>query len=69
MAFAAREILKYVGDLKNPEHVADLVSCAVLRQAEERQTILATVDLETRLRYLIRFLLADIRQRRKESKT
>lgn len=69
MAFAAREILRYMGDLKNPEHVADLVSCAVLRQAEERQTILATVDLEARLRYLIRFLLADIRRRRKESKT
>ena len=65
MAFAAREILKYMDDLKNPEHVADLISCAVLQAAEERQTILATVNVEARLRYLIRFLLADIRARRK----
>ncbi len=64
---AAREILKHVDGLTNPEHVADLITCAVLPGAEERQTILATVDVETRLRHLIRFLLADIRQCRKDA--
>lgn len=64
-AFPAKEMLKYLQELKNPEHVVDLVSCAVLHGATERQTILETVDLESRLRHLIRFLLAEISQQRK----
>jgi len=64
-AFPAQEMLKYLQELKNPEHVVDLVSCAVLRGATERQTILETVDLESRLRHLIRFLMAEIGQQRK----
>jgi len=62
--FPAKEMLRHLQELKNPEHVADLVSCAVLRRATERQTILETVDLESRLRHLIRFLLAEIGQQR-----
>jgi Lon protease-like protein len=65
-ASAAKEILKYLDDLSNPEHVADLVSCAVLVGATERQAILETVDLEARLKRLIHFLLAEIRQQRKD---
>jgi hypothetical protein len=42
-----------------------LVSCAVLPGAAERQTILETVDVEQRLRQLIHFLLAEIRNQRK----
>jgi len=64
----AKEILRYMDDLKNPEHLVDLVSCAVLQGAEERQTILATVDVEARLRCLARFLSADIRRQRQEAK-
>jgi hypothetical protein len=64
----AKEILRYMDDLRDPEHLADLVSCAVLQGAEERQTILATVDLEARLRCLARFLRADLQRRRKEVK-
>jgi len=62
---AAREILKYLDGLANPEHVADLVSCAVLAGGLERQTILETVDLEARLKRLVHFLLAENRQQRK----
>jgi ATP-dependent Lon protease len=62
---AAREILKYLDGLANPEHVADLVSCAVLAGGTERQTILETVDLEARLKRLVYFLLAENRQQRK----
>jgi ATP-dependent Lon protease len=58
-------MLKYLQELKNPEHVVDLISCAMLGGAPERQTILETVDLESRLRHLIRFLLMEISQRRK----
>jgi ATP-dependent Lon protease len=60
----SEEMLKYLQELKNPEHVVDLVSCAVLRGAAERQIILETVNLEARLRHLIRFLMAEIHQRR-----
>lgn len=61
-ALAARDMLDHVASLKNPEHVADLVSCAVLRAATRRQTILETLDLEARLRRLILFLLAEIKE-------
>jgi len=61
---ATREMLKYLGGIKNPEHLADLVSCAVLPDARERQTILETVPVDTRLRRLIQFLVADLRRHR-----
>src|SRR5262245_5192119 len=59
------KILGYLDSISDPEQAADLVSCAVLPDAAERQTILETVDVETRLRRLIQFLLAEIRKRRK----
>jgi hypothetical protein len=60
-----REILEYLDSIADPEQAADLVSCAVLRGAAERQTILETVNVETRLQRLIYFLLAEIRNKRK----
>lgn len=62
-----KEVLKYLGAIEDPEQLADLVSCAVLPDARERQTILETVEVDTRLRRLIQFLLADIRRHRKAS--
>lgn len=59
---AAREMLDYVGALRNPEHIADLVSCALLRGAERRQSIMEALDLETRLRRLVLFLRAEIKE-------
>jgi Lon protease-like protein len=64
-AFSAKEILTYLDSIHDPEQAADLVSCAVLPDAAERQAILETIDVETRLRRLIQFLLAEIRKRRK----
>jgi ATP-dependent Lon protease len=64
-SFSPKEILGYLDSLTDPEQAADLVSCAVLPGAVERQTILETVDVETRLRRLIHFLLAEIRDKRK----
>jgi ATP-dependent Lon protease len=64
-AFSAKEILHYLDSITDPEQVADLVSCAVLTGAVERQSILETVEVEARLRRLIEFLLADVRGRRK----
>ncbi len=59
------EVLKYLGAISDPEQLADLVSCAVLPNAAERQTILETVEVDSRLRQLISFLLADFRRHKK----
>jgi len=63
-SFSPKEILHYLDSIADPEQAADLVSCAVLPGAAERQAILETVDVEARLRRLIRFLLAEIRAKR-----
>jgi len=65
---SAGEVLKYLGAIKDPEQLTDLVSCAVLPDATERQTILETVEVDTRLRRLIRFLLADLRRQKGPSR-
>jgi hypothetical protein len=64
-SFSPKEILGYLDSLTDPEQTADLVSCAVLPGAVERQVILETLDVETRLRRLIQFLMAEIRKKRK----
>jgi ATP-dependent Lon protease len=63
--FSAKEVMGYLDSIAKPEQAADLVSCAVLKGARERQAILEAVDVETRLRRLIEFLLRDIRNHRK----
>ena len=65
-SFSPKEILNYLDSITDPEQAVDLVSCAVLPGAAERQTILETVEVEARLRRLIHFLLAEIRAKRKE---
>jgi Lon protease-like protein len=64
-AFSPQDILNYLDSLEDPEQAADLVSCAVLPAASERQTILETVDVEARLGRLIQFLISEIRRNRK----
>jgi ATP-dependent Lon protease len=61
----AAELMKYLNQVDNPELVVDLVSCSMLRGPLERQRILETIDLETRLRYLVRFLRAEIKHEQK----
>jgi Lon protease-like protein len=63
--FPAKEVIGYLDSISNPEQAADLVSCAVLAGASDRQAILEAVDVETRLRRLIQFLLRDIHTHRK----
>jgi ATP-dependent Lon protease len=65
-AFSPKEILGYLDSITDPEQAADLVSCAVLAGAVERQSILETVEVEARLRRLIHFLLAEMRHKRKD---
>jgi Lon protease-like protein len=53
-------IIEYLAKLENPDQLADLVSCTLLSTPTQRQLILETVDLETRLKHLIHFLMAEI---------
>lgn len=62
-----KEIVSYLDKLHDADQVADLVSCALLHGAVERQTILETVDVEPRLKHLIHFLMAEIKQHRKDN--
>jgi len=59
-AFSPKEVIGYLDSISDPEQAADLVSCAVLAGAEDRQKILETLDVEARLKQLAKFLLRDI---------
>jgi len=64
--FSPQEILGYLESITNPEQAADLISCAVLKDASERQAILEAADVETRLRRLTKFLLQEVRRKRED---
>jgi ATP-dependent Lon protease len=61
-AFSTKEVIGYLDSISDPDQAADMVSCAVLSGAEDRQAILEALDVETRLRRLAEFLLRDIQQ-------
>ena len=62
---SAKEVITYLDSISNPEQAVDLVSCAVLPGAADRQAILEALDVETRLRRLIQFMLREIHGHRK----
>src|SRR4026208_1357886 len=64
--YSVKDMLDYLESLTDPDQVADLVSCALLQGAQERQTILETVELEPRLKRLIHFLMAEVKRPRKQ---
>jgi ATP-dependent Lon protease len=61
------EIVGCLDKLNNPDHVADLVSSALLTRAAHKQIILETVEVEPRLKHLIHFLMGEISRRQKKS--
>lgn len=63
--FSPREVLTYLAGIQDPDQLSDLVSCAILPGAMERQIILATVNVEERLKHLVHFLMEEIRRLRK----
>jgi Lon protease-like protein len=63
---SVKDMLDYLESLTDPDQVADLVSCALLPGAQERQTILETVELEPRLKRLIHFLMVEVKRPRKQ---
>jgi Lon protease-like protein len=64
--YSAKDMLDYLESLTDADQVADLVSCAMLPGAQERQTILETVELEPRLKRLIHYLIAEVKRPRKK---
>ena len=64
-----KDVIGYLGSISDPEQAADQVSYAVLAGAADRQAILEAVDVETRLRRLIQFLLRELRSHRKGKHT
>jgi Lon protease-like protein len=64
-----KEVIESLERLNDPDRVADMVTWSLLRGAEERQTILETIEVEARLRHLIHFLMAEISQQRKSKIT
>ncbi len=66
-AIPPKQILSYLDSITDPEQAADLISCAILPGAAERQAILETAEVEVRLQLLIHFMLAEIREQQKNS--
>jgi Lon protease-like protein len=67
MAKSIKKFFQQVTSLNAPEVLADQVTCALVADASARQMILETIDVEHRLRQLIRILLAEIRRNQKNS--
>jgi Lon protease-like protein len=65
--FSINQMFQYLVSLEHPGQLADLISCALLPGARERQIILETPHVEARLKHLIRFLLAEIQQHNNKS--
>ena len=66
--FSLKQVIKYLVKLRDPDQLADLVSCTLLPRSTDRQTILETINLEYRLKHLVHFLLAEIRRHRNQDK-
>ncbi len=61
---ALKDAVQQLASLNDPEQLVDLVSCALLPGPLERQAILETVEVETRLQRLIFFLNQELRRKR-----
>jgi Lon protease-like protein len=64
--FSLKQVIKYLVKLRDPDQLADLVSCTLLPKSTDRQTILETTHLENRLKHLVHFLIAEIHRHRKQ---
>lgn len=66
LSFFQKDSLFHLDTILDPEQAADLIAYAVMPGARERQAMLETVDVESRLRRLIKFLLEELREHRKK---
>ncbi len=58
----AKDIMRYIDALADPEQVVDMVACSLLQEATHRQTILETADFELRLLHLTSCLGREIKR-------
>jgi len=63
--FLVKHGVEILAQRNNPEEITDLISWTLLPSPLERQLLSETVDLESRLRHLIHFLMAEIRRQEK----
>jgi ATP-dependent Lon protease len=52
------QFAEHLNKVSDPDQVADMAACVMLREPAQRQTILEAVELEPRLRLLVQFLVA-----------
>ncbi|MCC7374907.1 MAG: LON peptidase substrate-binding domain-containing protein [Verrucomicrobiales bacterium] len=62
------QVMRSLSEIADASVLADLVSCTLLSDPRQRQVMLETIDVETRLRYLIYFLLKEIEDGRSNPK-
>lgn len=60
------QLISVLEEMTEPNQVTDFLSCVMLHRAAHRQRLLDTLDLETRLQLLIKYLNAEIRANRKK---
>jgi ATP-dependent Lon protease len=59
---SSKDMLRYLDEVQDPDQLADLVSCALLPDAIQRQTLLETIEIERRLKRLVQFLMGEIQR-------
>ena len=52
------QFAEHLNKVNDPDQVADMAACVMLREPAQRQSILEAVELEPRLRLLVQFLVA-----------
>ena len=60
--FAHAKQVEVLAHVDEPDQIADLVSWTLLPSSDQRQVLLETLDVETRLRRLLHFLLVESQQ-------
>ena len=66
-AQSLQHFIQYLDQLEDAGQIADLVTCTLLPNPQQRQTVLETIKVESRLRQVIDFLKAEIQQKNKKT--
>jgi ATP-dependent Lon protease len=64
---SSQHFLDYLNQLKDPGMIADLVGCSLLSSPVQRQAILETMDIPSRMQKVELFLKAEIRRIKKQN--
>lgn len=62
-----QNFVQYLDQLEDAGQIADLVTCTLLPNPQQRQTVLETIQVEHRLMQVIDFLKSEIHQKRKKT--